>query len=121
MVTVRRSAGALPRLRALACLDGGVHRRPIDRGCLTPAKRDQVAARGEWSAGAGPVHETALALGGLSYGKRLLHLATPNGSAEAMRKAPPTHPPQRGQRRRVREKRRAVARRRVRCLRAPPA
>jgi hypothetical protein len=88
---------------------------------LTPAKRDQVVAEGEWLGAAGTVHGTKLALVGLSYGKRLLHLGPPNGSPEVLRKAPPTHNPSEGPaRRRVhdQEARGARLRPRVHCLSA---
>ncbi|OAL06721.1 hypothetical protein IQ06DRAFT_341532 [Phaeosphaeriaceae sp. SRC1lsM3a] len=60
----------VPRLRAQSCLDMGFRRRPIAAICLTPAKRDQVVAGGEWLGGAGTVHDTKRALDDLSCGKR---------------------------------------------------
>jgi hypothetical protein len=85
---------------------------------LTPAKRDQVVAGGEWLDAAGTVHETTLALGGLSYGKRLLHLGLANGSAEVLRKAPPTPSRSEASDLESTTKKASSARLRVHCLRA---
>jgi hypothetical protein len=70
-------------VRAVVCFDSGDERHPIAGSCLTPAKRDQGAVRGEWPGAAGTVHGAKPGLVELRCGKRPRQHDPANGRGKA--------------------------------------